>query len=277
MQFAIQQCRFILHLLRGLVTIATRFPRASPEVKQKLTRAWSIKMLRLCGVRLVVHEHGETLQRGAMVVSNHVSWTDIYVIDAWRPTPFVSKAEIRQYPMVGWMAEQIGTVFIQREKRSDAMRIMQQLADRLTSGQLICVFPEGTTSDGTGLLPFHTNLFQASYLAKCPVQPICLMYEGADGRQSMDVPFIGDMSLMDSLKAVMGAARPLTAHLYICPPIPPGGDRRQVAAQAQQMIDAALRTMQASVGAPAAAAGATGPIGPDSAPGEGGIEGATAP
>jgi len=165
------------------------------------------------------------------------------VINAWRPTPFVSKAEIRQWPLVGWLAQQLDTVFIQREKRSDARRIMHELSDRLSAGELMCVFPEGTTSNGLAVLPFHANMFQAAVSACAPVQPLCIMYEDAHGRQSTAPAYIDDLSLADSLNLLLRGG-PLTAHVYVCAPLAAGADRRTLAAQAQGVIEAALREMQ---------------------------------
>ena len=165
MKLALRKARLIAHLLHGMWIVATRFHKVGAEGRLTLNREWSLKMLRLCGMRLVVHNDSARLDRGALVVANHISWIDIYVINAWRPTPFVSKAEIRQWPVVGWLAQQLGTVFIQREKRSDAKRIMHELSDRLSAGELMCVFPEGTTSNGLALLPFHANMFQADTAA----------------------------------------------------------------------------------------------------------------
>jgi 1-acyl-sn-glycerol-3-phosphate acyltransferase len=204
-------------------------------------------------MRLVVHNDSARLDAGALVVANHISWIDIYVINAWRPTPFVSKAEIRQWPVVGWLAQQLGTVFIQREKRSDAKRIMHELSDRLSAGELMCVFPEGTTSDGLTLLPFHANMFQAAVSAGSPVQPLCLMYEDAQGRQSTAPAYIGELSLGESLDALLRGG-PLTAHVYVGEALAPGADRRSLAAQAEQTIGAALRRLQGEsigMGAPA--------------------------
>src|SRR6201996_340921 len=243
MKLVFRKARLFAHLLHGMWTVATRFSRATPAQREALNRAWSLKMLRLCGMRLVVHNDRARLDAGALVVANHISWIDIYVINAWRPTPFVSKAEVRQWPVVGWLAQQLGTVFIQREKRSDAKRIMHELSDRLSAGELMCVFPEGTTSSGLTLLPFHSNMFQAAVSAACPVQPICLMYEDAQGRQSTAPAYIGDMSLNDSLNALLRAGA-ITAHLYVCDPLAPGADRRTLAAQAEQAVGAALRSLQ---------------------------------
>src|SRR5579875_1988287 len=131
MSLMFRKLRLAAHLLHGAWIVARRFPAATASERMALNRAWSLKMLRLAGMKLVVHNDGARLDAGVLVVGNHVSWIDIYVINAWRPTPFVSKAEIRQWPVVGWLADQLGTVFVQREKRSDAKRIMHELADRL--------------------------------------------------------------------------------------------------------------------------------------------------
>jgi len=247
MKLAIRKARLIVHLLHGMLIVSTRFPRATASEREALNRAWSLKMLQLCGMRLVVHNDSARVDAGALVVANHVSWIDIYVINAWRPTPFVSKAEIRQWPVVGWLAHQLGTVFIQREKRSDAKRIMHELADRLSAGELMCVFPEGTTSDGLGLLPFHANMFQAAVSAGRPVQPVCLMYEDAQGRQSKAPAYIDDLTLAQSLDALLRGG-PLTAHVYVGEAIAPGAERRTLAAQAEAAVGTALRELQQSGG-----------------------------
>jgi 1-acyl-sn-glycerol-3-phosphate acyltransferase len=243
MRLACAKLRLVVHLLHGMWIVATRFPRASADARREMNRAWSLKMLRLAGMRLVVHNDEARLDAGVLVVGNHISWIDIYVINAWRPTPFVSKAEIRNWPVVGWLAQQLGTVFIQREKRSDAKRIMHELANRLMVGEMMCVFPEGTTSSGEKLLPFHANMFQAAVSASCPVQPVCLMYEDASGRQSTAPAYIDDMTLGDSLDLLLRGA-PLTAHLYVCDALAPGANRRLLASEAQAAIEVALHRMR---------------------------------
>ncbi|PLZ03217.1 1-acyl-sn-glycerol-3-phosphate acyltransferase [Burkholderia sp. WAC0059] len=238
-----RKARLIAHLLYGMLVVALRFSRAPAAVRMELNRAWSRKMLRLCGLTLVVHNDAARLDAGALVVSNHVSWIDIYVINAWRPTPFVSKAEVQRWPVVGWLARQLDTVFIEREKRSDAKRITHELAGRLGRGELMCVFPEGTTSDGLSLKPFHSNLFQAAVSAGCPVQPICLMYTDAKGRQTVAPAYIDDVSLAESLDALLRAG-PITAHVYVGEAIDAGLDRRALAARAEAQVRGALDEMK---------------------------------
>jgi 1-acyl-sn-glycerol-3-phosphate acyltransferase len=108
------------------------------------------------------------------------------------------------------------------------------------------VFPEGTTSDGLDLLPFHANLFQAAVSAQCPVQPICLMYEDAHGRQSTAPAYIGDISLGQSVNAVLHGG-PFTAHLYVGPAISPMDDRRALSAKAREAVAAGLAQLRGSV------------------------------
>jgi len=246
MSLFIRKARLLGHLLRGAWTVGVRFPRATPEARHAMNRAWSLRMLELCGMKLVVHNDVARLDAGALVVSNHISWIDIYVINAWRPTPFVSKAEIRHWPLIGWFAQNLDTVFIEREKRSDARRIMHELAARLERGELMCVFPEGTTTDGFAIKPFHSNLFQAPVSAGKPVQPICILYEDAQGRQSAAPAYIDDVSLKQSLDALLKAG-PITAHVYVGEAIEPGDDRRKLAASAQEAVEAALDVMRTPV------------------------------
>lgn len=249
MKVTLVKLRLVLHLLHGMWIIATRYSRWSDARKREVNRAWSLKLLRLAGMRLVVHHDENRLDRGALVVGNHISWADIYVINAWRPTPFVSKAEVRQWPVVGWLAHRLDTIFIHREKRRDAQRAMHEMASRLEGGGVVCVFPEGTTSDGLTLLPFHANLFQAAVSAQCPVQPICLLYEDAQGRQSTAPAYIGEMSLSQSLDAVLNGG-PFTAHVYVGAPIEPMDDRRALSAKAREAVQAGLSELQARVARP---------------------------
>ena len=249
MKLAFAKLRLVLHLLHGVWIIAVRCPRMSEAEKLEINRVWSNKMLRLAGMRLVVHHDERRIDHGALVVGNHVSWLDIYVINAWRPTPFVSKAEVRQWPVVGWLAHRLGTIFIHREKRRDAHRTMHEIVERVSSGGMVCLFPEGTTSDGTALLPFHANLFQAAVSAQCPVQPVCLMYEDSSGRQSTTPAYIDDVSLGQSVDAVLRGG-PFTAHLYVGEPIEPMSDRRALAAKAREAVGVGLGEMQGQVARP---------------------------
>ena len=140
-------------------------------------------------------------------VANHLSWLDILVMNAVAPSRFVSKAEVRQWPLIGTLTVGAGTLLIEREKRRDAMRVVHHMAESLQAGDAVAVFPEGTTSNGEALLPFHANLLQAAVVTDAPVQPWALRYRHARTGQPHHAPlFVGDTTLAASLLSTLLAS-----------------------------------------------------------------------
>jgi 1-acyl-sn-glycerol-3-phosphate acyltransferase len=233
--------RCILHLLHGMWTILTKFSNATHEQRSQHVAAWSKRSLELLGV--AVRVQGQPIQKGPlMVVINHVSWLDILVMLAAQPVCFVSKSEVKHWPLIGWLATNAGTLYIERANRRDALRVVHQIADGLRAGQLIAVFPEGTTSDGKQLLPFHANLLQAAISAGSPVQPVALRFLEADGSLSMSPVYIGDDTLLSSVWRML-CADPVTASLDFLPSMSTEGlDRRVLATNLQAIISARLKS-----------------------------------
>jgi 1-acyl-sn-glycerol-3-phosphate acyltransferase len=231
--------RGILHLLHGMWIIATRFPKASSQLRGELIADWSRGMLRLVNVNLRVN--GEPAEQGPMlVVINHISWLDILVMLAAQPVRFVSKSEVKHWPIIGWLATNVGTLYIERTKRRDALRVVHETAEALKSGKLIAIFPEGTTSDGKQLLPFHANLLQAAISASSPVQPVALRFLEANGELSMTPVYIGDDTLVASIWRML-CAQPVTAQLDFLEPVASSGmERRELAEQLEKLISARL-------------------------------------
>ena len=194
-----------VHVVRGLWIIRTRFDRLTDAQRTLAVREWSREVLRILGVELVVQ--GEVPDQGpALVVANHVSWLDILVMNAAQPARFVSKADVKQWPLLGSLITGAGTLYIERENRRDAMRVVHHVAERLQAQDLIAIFPEGTTGDGTALLPFHANLFQAAIAAEAPVLPVALSYVHVGGATRHDAPvYIGDTTLLASMWATVRA------------------------------------------------------------------------
>lgn len=189
----------VWHVLVGFVTIALIFPRLSQQQKELRVQAWSAKMLRCLKVVLVVKGQG-AVPGPLLLAANHISWLDIISLHAARYCRFVSKADIKQWPVIGTLATGGGTLFIERASRRDAMRVVHHMTERLCAGDVIGVFPEGTTSDGQSLLPFHANLFQAAIAADAPVQPVALQFvDQASGQISLAPCYIGDDTLWRSL------------------------------------------------------------------------------
>jgi 1-acyl-sn-glycerol-3-phosphate acyltransferase len=233
------------HLLRGMWTIARHFSKASPEQRNQHIAHWAKGLLAELGVRLQVQ--GEPQQRGPLlVVCNHISWLDILVLLAAQPVRFVSKSEVRRWPVIGWLATQVGTLYIERASRRDAHRVVSSVAEHLQAGALIAVFPEGTTSDGAEVLPFHGNLLQSAISAQAPVQPVALQFMELDGTRSMSPCYVGDDSLLQSVWRLL-SARPITAKLIFAPPVlTSGGERRALALQLQQQISQLIQRSGAS-------------------------------
>lgn len=191
--------RALLHALGGVATLRLEFPRLSEDERHQRVQAWARRMLALLGIALQVR--GQPPLRGpVLLVSNHISWLDILVLHAARHCRFVSKADVKRWPLIGALATGAGTLYIERESRRDAMRVVHHVAASLQSGDIVAVFPEGTTSDGVDLLPFHANLIQAAIAAPAPAQPVALQFiETHTGRMSLDPCYIGDDTLLASL------------------------------------------------------------------------------
>jgi 1-acyl-sn-glycerol-3-phosphate acyltransferase len=222
--------RLVLHLVQGLVTCALVFPWASDSVRERLIRRWSARLLGICRVRLE-RVAGEDSLAHALIVANHISWLDIFVINAVHPCRFVAKAEIRAWPVLGWLVAQAGTVFIARGNRRDLRHIFKGLVDALAERRRVAFFPEGTTASQGTLLPFHANLFEAAIDAAVPVQPVALAYLDGAGAWHTAVDYTGETTFVDSIVRILGG-EPVTARLACLAPIPAAGAHRRELAQA---------------------------------------------
>lgn len=233
--------RLGLHIARGVLTAALVLPWATPDLRMALTREWSHSLLALFGVRLTIHGHPpENSSRNILLVSNHVSWLDIYLLNAVRPVRFVSKAEVRNWPVVGWLAQVTGTLFLERGRRRDTARVNNAVTGALKNGDCVAFFPEGTTTDGTHLRPFLSSLLQAAVNAESTLQPVALRYLLPDGGNDEAAAYHGNMTMMDSLRKIL-ARREIRAELNFLAPIDCGGkQRRELAAQAEKAISSAL-------------------------------------
>jgi 1-acyl-sn-glycerol-3-phosphate acyltransferase len=231
--------RVVLHVLHALAIMALRFGRYDTATKQQMVGWWSAKLLRLAGIGLQVQ--GTPRAGGTLVVANHVSWLDIAAIHAACPQArFVSKADVKHWPLLGWMVTQAGTLFIERERKRDAMRMVHDMAAALQRGETVAVFPEGTTGAGETLLPFHANLLQAAIAVQAPIQPVVLHFSEPGHRYAVSAQYIGDTSLAQSIWRVI-TARGLTVQVqFLSPQASAHADRRTLAASLQGQIQQAL-------------------------------------
>jgi len=200
----------LAHALRGWFTIRFVFPKLAPAQREARVQAWAQRMLQILGIELQLR--GLPPQAGPLLlVANHISWLDILVLHAARHCRFVSKADVRHWPLIGPLATGAGTLYVERESRRDAMRVVHHMAESLRAAGILAVFPEGTTSDGRHLLPFHANLIQAAISADAPIQPVALSFiDTGSGCRSFTACYIDDDTLIGSVwRTVSGS--PLTA------------------------------------------------------------------
>lgn len=233
--------RFAVHIAAGLLTVLLLFPHLNGEERGRRVSAWARKLLAIFKVRLRVVGRPPAIRgEGALVVSNHVSWLDIYLLHSLLHTRFVSKAEVRAWPIIGWLAAGVGTLFLERAKKSDAHRINQEMTDLLAQGASLALFPEGTTTDGTRLLPFYPTLFQPAVAAQARVWPVLIRYLHAEGEVNLDAAYCDDITMAQSLKRIVKQGT-IHAQVHFLPPIASAGlHRRELASQAQAAIRAAL-------------------------------------
>ena len=195
----------LVHVLRGLAIVVLFFPRLSQLQRDIRVQAWAVELLERFAIKLIVN--GQPPVTGpVLLVSNHISWLDIVVMHAARHCRFVSKSDIQRWPLIGTLASAAGTLYLRRSSGRDAMRVVRDMADALISGDVLAVFPEGTTGDGMALLPFHANLIQAAITARAPVQPLLLQYiDAATGRPSHAPSYVGDETLVGSIWRTLSA------------------------------------------------------------------------
>jgi 1-acyl-sn-glycerol-3-phosphate acyltransferase len=229
--------RLIGHAASGLWTIRTRFAGWSQDQREQAVQAWAARLLALTDIRLQVS--GEPMAAGpVLLVANHISWLDIVVMHAAGYCRFVSKADVAHWPLVGRLATGAGTLYIERASRRDAMRVVHHMRDRLAAGDVVAIFPEGTTGDGRVLLPFHANLVQAAISADVPVQPLALRFADAEtGATSFAPSFVGDETLVGSVWRTLAAEGLVAQVRYGVPQEHEGRDRRAWAQALQAEVE----------------------------------------
>lgn len=229
--------RGFVHAVRGMLIIVFLFPRWDQPRRNARVQSWAREMLGVLGIRLELR--GQPPMTGPMLLAaNHISWLDILVMHAARHCRFVAKAEVRRWPLIGRLATGGGTLYIERESRRDAMRVVHHIAESLQRGEIVAVFPEGTTSDGVTLLPFHANLIQAAISADAPVQPVALSFiDARTGDLSLSPCYIGDDTLVGSIwRTLSGPPLAAVVH-YGEPQKAQGRGRREWAADLRSVVE----------------------------------------
>lgn len=230
-------CLAALRLVEHLFLQGRR--RWSPGVAMRVCRA----ALRATG--LLLRMQGRPMTQPGAVVANHSSWLDILALNACQPVFFVSKAEVAEWPGIGWLARVAGTLFIRRDPKE--ARAQQAAMDaRLRAGDRLVFFPEGTSSDGRRVLPFKSTLFQTFFaegLAEVLwLQPVSLVYHAPEGADPRFYGWWGTMALGPHLAQVLGAARQGAVDVVFHPPLRVSdyASRKALALVSEDAVRAAL-------------------------------------
>lgn len=218
-----------------------------PHVLTKLligSSRWPQRFLRsvayVVGVRSTVE--GAAVQPHSFLIANHVSWLDIIVMAGATGTAFVSKAEIKASPLIGWLADQNNTVYVDRSDRAGVADQIREIAAELQTAQPLTVFPEGTTSNGRELLPFRTTLLHA--VAPPPpnaiIRPVALDYgEAVDG-----IVWVGGEPGIENALRVLGRKGTIPVTVRLLDPLPATDNRKHLAKAAHDAIAAALSSLR---------------------------------
>jgi 1-acyl-sn-glycerol-3-phosphate acyltransferase len=225
--------RLLLQIVYGCAGVAVLFPFFSHKRRLWAIKIWSRQVLRFLHLRLTVRGSFPSGYAPTLIVSNHVSWLDICILNTVLPLRFVAKADVRRWPLVGFLVSRAGTIFIERRNPLDTVRTNRAIAQALSQGEHVAMFPEGTSTDGTEIKPFHASLFQPGLGAVARVVAIALRYVNADGSVNLSASYAGERSLWESFQLVV-ARQFLHAELIFAGSIDVNGKTRGDIARAAE-------------------------------------------
>ncbi|HEX5056761.1 MAG TPA: lysophospholipid acyltransferase family protein [Gammaproteobacteria bacterium] len=239
--------RFILllaHLFWGvlvLIFVVGPDPERRNQRDWGAVQNWMARLCRILGIRVSIE--GAPVNGGALFVSNHISWYDIPVLQSVIPTGFVAKAEIRGWPIIGWMAHRGNTLFIHRGKRDSFIHVLEDMKRRLKAGQNLLVFPEGTTSAGDSVMTFKTRFYEPAIEDGVPIQPIAVYYSSPH-RSCAELAFVNSESFMAHMVRLLGEPY-IDARVRFCEPVQtPGRDRRELGEMTQAEVEQSLAALK---------------------------------
>lgn len=220
---------FLTLLFAGLLRMSFDTP-----FYRGLVKWWLGRIPRIIGMQVTVT--GEPVEGAVLMVANHISWLDIALLGGVANPRFLSKAEVRNWPVIGWLADKSGTLFITRGKAGAAAQASATILQAMQGGRAVLLFPEGTTTTGNDVRTFHARLFAPVFDANVPVQPVALRYPGSDKLTNPLIPYVDHQSLINNLNAILGE-KELNAEVHFLPLIYPQGlDRKNLAAQAEEQV-----------------------------------------
>ena len=229
----------ISHIALGTFICAAVFPWLRFNQRAGVIRWWARGLLRALGVQVRQCGRWPETPGRYLLAANHVSWLDIFVIHSVHPVRFVAKSEVRHWPVAGYLAQRAGTLFVDRERKRDTVNVTAQMQGVLADGDAIGIYPEGTTSDGSVVLPFFSPLLQPAVSCAADVVPTGLRYRCADGSLNTALAYIGDQTFVESF-LVTARQADVTVEVMFGTPLSPGGQHRRELTRRVEAAVAAL-------------------------------------
>lgn len=231
----------MLHLLSG-VLLAMFYPYLSPRRQRRTLRSWGRQLLSILKVGIQIEGIQPARGEGAcLIVANHISWLDSLVLNTIHPSRFVTDSRVRSWPLIGWLCQRGGSIFIEPAMRQNAPSAIQRIENLLEHGVCVTIFPEGPATNGRQVGHFHSALIQPAIDTKVRLCPIALRYQDMNGQLSNGAAFIGDMTLLQSAWRILRSPR-FNALLIFTPALTTTDENRRVLARAaRQAIVQALQ------------------------------------
>ena len=229
--------RLILHTLTGFVIAGLLLPIISKPRKNSLIRWWCKKLLAVFNIKVMVT--GDIPRADlthAMIIANHISWVDIHVLNSILPLRFIAKSDIIHWPIFGFFAKRVNTLFVERAKKQDALRVIDITTESLQSGDRLCLFPEGTTTDGTCVLPFKSSLIEAAIRADTAIYPVAIRYPLLDDSINTAMAYAGETTLIEAMQQALAIKYPVVVVHFLEPMTTKNQDRRSLALLTREVI-----------------------------------------
>lgn len=233
----------ISHIVLGCLLVPVSRERDSNgelRVRPNVIAWWHGRLMRILNFQIV--STGQVPAGPALLISNHVSWVDIPLLGYSASARFLSKDDVREWPVIGWLASSTGTLFIKRGG-GQTEAVTAAINEQLQSGKILTLFPEGTTTDGKDVRPFFPRLFAVVVDTEIPVVPVTIRYH-IDGAHDPVAPFIGEQSLGENLLNLLGR-KVNQVHLHFAEPLghQDGEGRKALAERARNAIVNSLNMM----------------------------------
>lgn len=236
----------IAHVIIGVTIIGVVFPFSNAPLKLRVIKWWHKALLNAFNLHISAHGHVPNhMVTSTMVVANHISWLDVHALNSYVSLRFIAKYELSKWPVFGYLARNADVLFINRGNRRDAARVANMTAESLRAGDNLCLFPEGTTTDGSTIAPFKSSIIQAAIEANANIQAVAIHYPHPDGGSNTAMAYAGDTTMKQSFAQILLQKSPKVELHFLAPIITVNlaeekKNRRDLTMQIEQNIRTAL-------------------------------------